>query len=327
MNGITMGIGALVLGGWMLNSSPENQVERTMPPVAAAGESATMGGTASTSGGPTGLDTEAQLKLRQYQQMQQQRRDLQQQPAPMQPGTQSGAQPYTPPTTKPMIAQPLGQPTQQSGRQQTTPMNSNSVLPLTPTESVRSTTLGMLGMPSSPTASLGDANIDAQAEAANLARGPGGAVMPSSPTGRTYAPRTYDTSTYTEMDQRRAMSQYNAHPGFAPTQPIEKPLANVRLNTNGVSPWMNLYRNNHDNGTVNNYYTLVKPALDQRSMNQQFSTDIYGAERNNRIQAAAMRQLNSANQRTLQSVGTPQFQMNYGNYYPGYGQQGQAVGQ
>ncbi len=346
MNGITIGIGAFVLGGWMLNSAPENQVEQAAPPVAASGEAATespSGGTATTSGGSATLNAEQQLKWKQYIQKQQQERG-ERQPSVMQPGTQSGAEPFVPPAMRRMTSQPLSQSTSQAyqpgsqayqpgsqayqpGSRQP-PMNSNSVLPVTPTEQVRSTTLAIIGMPSVPTATLADTNIDALAEAANQARGPGGAVIPGAPTGQqTYAPRTYQSSQYNDMDQMRMQSLSNTHPGFVPTQAIEKPLANAQLNSNGVSAWMNLYRNNHDNGVVNNYYTLVKPALDQRSMNQQFNLDIYGVERSNRIQSAELKDLNSTNQRQLQSYGTPQFYMNTGPYYPGYGQQGQAVGQ
>ena len=321
MNGITIGIGTLVLGGWMLNNSPENQGQQTAPSIAASTEAAP----ASPSGGTESLQAEQQIKMRQFLQMQRQQRE-QQQPSVVQPGSQTGTQPFTSPTTRPTTANPLNQPTQPESRQ--TQTNSNSAMPVTPTEQVRSTTLQMLRMPSAPTASLSDATIDAQAEAANLARGPGSAVMPAAPTGRrAYAPQTYQNSSYNQLDQQRAQSLSNSHPGFTQIQPIEKPLASVQPYSNGVSPWMLLYNNTNTNGVVNNYYTFVKPALDQRSMNQQFNVDIYGVERNNRIQNAALQELNSANQRTLQSIGTPQFNMNYGNYYPGYGQQGQALGQ
>ena len=80
---------------------------------------------------------------------------------------------------------------------------------------------------------------------------------------------------------------------------------------------MNLFRNDTNGGTIDNYSTSVRPALDQRSMNQQFDMDLYGLQRNQRIQSAALQQLGRNYSRAPQAVGTPQFYMNYGNYYPG----------
>ena len=85
----------------------------------------------------------------------------------------------------------------------------------------------------------------------------------------------------------------------------------------GVSPWMNLFRREGDG--VNNYQSLVRPDLEQRYLNKQFGQDIRGLERDTRMQGTNLQQLNQQS-RTLQGVGTPQFYMNYGNYYPGYGQ-------
>jgi hypothetical protein len=46
--------------------------------------------------------------------------------------------------------------------------------------------------------------------------------------------------------------------------------------------------------------------------------DIYGLERNARIQQHSLQQIERQNSRAPQSIGTPQFYMNYGSYYPGY---------
>jgi hypothetical protein len=48
--------------------------------------------------------------------------------------------------------------------------------------------------------------------------------------------------------------------------------------------------------------------------------DLYGLERNQKIQNAALQQMSRGNSRAPQSIGTPQFYMNYGNFYPGYQQ-------
>ncbi len=91
--------------------------------------------------------------------------------------------------------------------------------------------------------------------------------------------------------------------------------------SSGVSPYMNLFRNDTAGGTIDNYSTYVRPALDQRSMNQQFNMDVYGLQRNQRIQSAAMQRLGREYSREPQSIGTPQFYRNYGNFYSpgGYG--------
>ena len=86
--------------------------------------------------------------------------------------------------------------------------------------------------------------------------------------------------------------------------------------TSGVSPYMLLFQRNGQG--LDNYSSFVRPQLDQRYMNQQFNRDIYGLERNTRVQQSALQQLNQQN-RSLQGVATPQFYMNYQNFYQGQG--------
>jgi hypothetical protein len=106
-----------------------------------------------------------------------------------------------------------------------------------------------------------------------------------------------------------------ATPGAAPG--TEKAFSGYRT-PSGVSPYMNLFRRD-SMGTVDNYTTLVRPELEQRYLNQQFKSDIGGLERSTRMQGMNLQQMNQE-ARTLQGVGTPQYYMNYGNYYQGYGQ-------
>ncbi len=54
---------------------------------------------------------------------------------------------------------------------------------------------------------------------------------------------------------------------------------------------MNLFRTGTNNGTIDNYTTLVRPALQQQTANQQFGSDIFGLQRNARLQGAALQQL------------------------------------
>ena len=119
------------------------------------------------------------------------------------------------------------------------------------------------------------------------------------------------SSSYTAFDQQQSQLMS----GWAP----QKAFSNYQPPPSGVSPYMNLFRNDTNNGTIDNYTTLVRPALQQQSINQQFRGDIFGLERAGRIQGAALRQSNRQ-ARLLQSVGTPQYYMNYSGYYPGYGQ-------
>ena len=65
----------------------------------------------------------------------------------------------------------------------------------------------------------------------------------------------------------------------------------------GVSPYMELFRNDTNGGTIDNYTTLVRPALTSRSMNQQFGSDISACTRNARLQDAALQQMNRATTR------------------------------
>jgi hypothetical protein len=101
---------------------------------------------------------------------------------------------------------------------------------------------------------------------------------------------------------------------FAVPQPLpEKPFAAYR-SMPGVSPYLNLFRNDTSLGTIDNYTTLVRPQLEQRFLNQQIRREVYGLERNSRAQGAALQQIEG--ERAPQGIATPQFYLNYGNYYP-----------
>jgi hypothetical protein len=143
---------------------------------------------------------------------------------------------------------------------------------------------------------------------------------------RAYSPRTAESPTsYAAADQMRQVTEAAAHPAYVPqAAPPAKAFATARPFSSGVSPYMNLFRNDTSGGTIDNYSTYVRPALDQRSLNQQFNMDVYGLQRNAQIQSAALQQLGRNNSRAPQTIGTPQFYQNYGNYYPGFWQgQGQ----
>jgi hypothetical protein len=100
-------------------------------------------------------------------------------------------------------------------------------------------------------------------------------------------------------------NQLYGSPSYS-AQTSEKAFANQKVFTSGVSPYMNLFRNDTNGGTIDNYSTYVKPALEQQKTNQQLGMDIYGLERNARIQNANLQRLDRRS-RAPQSVGTPQF--------------------
>jgi len=123
------------------------------------------------------------------------------------------------------------------------------------------------------------------------------------------------------LDQTRAVQSTGSPNLMAPpVQPnIEKPFSGYRQ-ASGISPYMNLFRNGTDNGTVDNYTTLVRPQLDQRYLNQQYGRDIRGLQTDARLQGSSIQQINQSRQ--LQGISTPQFYMNYGSYYSFPGGQG-----
>ena len=62
------------------------------------------------------------------------------------------------------------------------------------------------------------------------------------------------------------------------------------------SPYMSLFRTEDAARGVNNYYDLVKPALDQRQKNQQVGREIRGLQRSSQYQGQNLQQLNQRNQ-------------------------------
>jgi hypothetical protein len=145
---------------------------------------------------------------------------------------------------------------------------------------------------------------------ASGAYGPAASRIPMAPTWR----------------QPSAASSMAASPAYSPFAEQQQRLAaawmpqkafgSYQPPPSGSSPYMNLFRTGNNNGTIDNYTTLVRPALQQQNANQQFGNDIYGLQRAERIQRAAIQQVNPQS-RYLQGVGTPQYYMNAGGYYPG----------
>jgi hypothetical protein len=185
-------------------------------------------------------------------------------------------------------------------------------------------------MPSAPTSdSEGEQQYQWQAPTAAPAKG-AAAGMGGGGTGgggfygqskRPYSPthpgpgqaKSYNAQQDAQLLQMRLQSAQQA---TAPaTQQPSKAFSGVQMNTGNSSPYMNLYRTGTNNGTIDNYTTMVRPQFDQRRANQQFGADINSLENTSRVQGFHLNQLNRDTQ-NLQGVKYQQFFMNYGDFYP-----------
>lgn len=165
----------------------------------------------------------------------------------------------------------------------------NSVVPLPPT-----TPSGVAGAPATaapvrplpPTVTSGGTSV---ANPMSL-YGPASAVAPRNQiptigTGAVRAPYVLDQKPFT---------------GFSPGP--------------AVSPYMNLYLGNNSAGIVNNYYSVVKPMLQQQNTNRQTEQSLRELRIQNRLQQSQLQQLN----RQMPGAQGSSF-MNYGGYYPSIG--------
>ena len=146
------------------------------------------------------------------------------------------------------------------------------------------------------------------------------ANVPLPPTGRAGVSR-YPTptgprgvgSSFTSQAAAEAMSgsRPSARTGVSP-----RPFSDYSPRS-GVSPYMNLFRTSSSGfAEIDNYNTLVRPALQQRQTNRQTQWDVHSLRSRSGAQGTQLRELN---QRTDALQGT--FQRNrFGNhfdYYPG----------
>jgi hypothetical protein len=188
-----------------------------------------------------------------------------------------------------------------------------SVMPFAPTDSVPAGAQAMTGQPTAPTASRPVDNVRGTTMEHGF-----GSREPAAPTDRSayfdnYHPSSRGT-TSPQFDRTRPSGAQvtSRNVGImAPSPVAEKAFTGYRP-TPGVSPYMNLFRAN--TGGVDNYTTLVRPQLEQTSLNGQYGRDIRGLETNSRQQMLNMQQMNQERNAESQGVATPQF-MNYGNYY------------
>lgn len=105
---------------------------------------------------------------------------------------------------------------------------------------------------------------------------------------------------------------------FAPSAPAatyEKPFSSYTPPP-VYSPYMNLYRFN-PRGPIDNYYSLVRPFVQQNMMNRQFGNQLHGLQMNNRLQETMIQRLQQQNQLN-QGGFQPSYYMNHGGFYQGY---------
>ena len=79
-----------------------------------------------------------------------------------------------------------------------------------------------------------------------------------------------------------------------------------------VSPYLRLFNGSTGVGRAENYHTLVRPYLEQRSTNARIGTELKGLERSSRRQGSALQGLQ------IGGRPLPQYYQNYGDYYPGF---------
>jgi hypothetical protein len=139
--------------------------------------------------------------------------------------------------------------------------------------------------------------------------------VPTSPTrARPGTPDSYSSMQTVKQQNQRLGAARSAATSGAQVSP--KPYSGYSQSTATSSPYMNLFRTGSNNGTVDNYSTLVKPELEQRRANQKFGSDIHGLENSTHVQGLSIQQLNRETQ-SLQGVNATQYFMNYGDYYSG----------
>lgn len=285
---IAIGIGTMLLGGWVLNTSGTNDQSNT----------ATTPSSSASSALPPGVGSQRQGKGEDM-------KDTKERGSQEGTGTQGGQQPKAP-----------GSEMRSSNQG---PMR--WLLPTPPTEPGRARLGEQYLMPTPPTGVGRDAEYNGQSNWINPSGSPNMPYVPQVPTSRqAYSPRNlYSPSYYEYANESRKDSTFGRFSDFRTPPAAEKPFRYAQPFSSGVSPYMGMFRNDTANGTIDNYTTMVRPQLDQRSMNQQFNLDIYGLERSARLQQAAMRQMGRNLDRAPQTIGTPQFYQNFNTYYPGLG--------
>ena len=78
---------------------------------------------------------------------------------------------------------------------------------------------------------------------------------------------------------------------------------------------MNLFRRGDAFGTVDNYYTLVRPFVEQQYTNARVGGDIHRLQRASRVQSTAIDRLGRQAE-AVEGIATPQFYQNFQGFFP-----------
>ena len=196
-------------------------------------------------------------------------------------------------------------------------------------------------MPALPTESAAEETVPLALPTAegNMLGVPGQPLIQSQPTnpgGRTqsYGARRYGSSAFETRSRSgftaygspqsssstslygRNTTQYKAAATHARQGGSQKPFSGYR-EPPAISPYLNLFRNDNNLGTIDNYTTLVRPFVQQRNMNTQVGQQIRGLQNTAVQQNQAIGTLGRETQR-LQGVSSPQYYQQYGDFYPGF---------
>ena len=165
---------------------------------------------------------------------------------------------------------------------------------------------GNFGLPPSPTAQTPTAT-------SALPMGPHQAYGSQSPTG--------------VRQQTTPQPSVSAHHPQSTVPSGAKPFKDY-TRTSPYSPYMSLFRTEDSARGINNYYSLVKPALEQRQKNRQATRAISGLQQKAQSQGLSIQQMNQQNaarQRpgnVIPGANVPQRMpatfMNTQQYYPGF---------
>ncbi len=196
--------------------------------------------------------------------------------------------------------------------QQQNAQNMPPMMPTAPTDSSVGSQVGQIYQFLPPTANAATAGSASGGGYSGL---PGPMNVPTSPTRARPGEAQSYTSMHTAEEQNRRMAA-TRNAASAPAALTPKAFSGINPSSSGSSPYMNLFRTGNNNGTIDNYTTLVRPELDQQRANQKFGADIHGLENSTHVQSLNIRQLNRETQ-TLQGVNATQYFMNYGDYYQG----------
>ncbi len=247
------------------------------------------------------------------------------------PASTQPARPTQPPTPSPGVAPPGGVPT--------LPLPS-APTPGMPLNSLQTPGVGPTGMPNYGPATVPGYTLPAGPLGSPLGAMPSGAAMPSAPTpsyqggvGQGYqgtmpyrpvAPAMPTTAMFSDPIYGPYVPTspgIGYTPSFgtvnpiAPTATYEKPFSDY-VAPPTYSPYMNLYRFN-PRGPIDNYYSLVRPMVQQNTLNQQYRGQLQGLQMNNQLQRTMIQRLQQQNQ-ALQGTYQPGYYQNQGGYYQNY---------